>query len=229
MHRWEGPWCDGCQCPGQGPGQGVWVCHCHHHRSAVYHTTHNDCSLQVAPVRPGGSEAHCLTITLSDTSWFPPSISPTSCPKLRMWMSRLCVHMEGLFCELSLSPTPPSTTRLQLPLSPTYYHKYLILKHLFPPPFNSPSFVPLPPRSDRTKVEGNTVVVYVKKFGAPTLQEEQEGRVIHEVTIVARKTTRFVEETPVIDRFRYTCTCTRYRVTKKFCIHWGVVMLSHFV
>ena len=100
------------------------------------------------------------------------------------------------------------------------------VSYIYAPPPPPP---PSPSRSDRTKVEGNTVTVYVKKFGVPTLQEEQEDRLVHEVTIVARKTTRNLEETPVIDRFRYTCTCTRYRMTKRTCIHWGVVLLSHFV
>jgi len=44
-------------------------------------------------------------------------------------------------------------------------------------------------KMDQTVVEDTRVIVFVKKYGRPTLLEEQERRVVHEVTISAKKTT----------------------------------------
>ena len=80
---------------------------------------------------------------------------------------------------------------------------------------------------DQTVVEDTRVIVFVKKYGRPTLLEEQERRVVHEVTISAKKTTRYksLDETPVIEKFNFKCTC---EARKTWCIHLGLVMSTQF-
>ena len=80
---------------------------------------------------------------------------------------------------------------------------------------------------NQTMVEDTKVIVIVKKYGRPTLLEEQERRVVHEVTISSKKTTRYKsqDETPIVEKFHFKCTC---EARKKWCIHLGLVMATQF-
>ena len=65
----------------------------------------------------------------------------------------------------------------------------------------------------------------MKKFGKPTLTEEREGRVFHEVSIIAKKESSISTETPIVDRFRYKCSCES---RKQWCIHLALTVISQF-
>ena len=84
-------------------------------------------------------------------------------------------------------------------------------------------YFPLPTRVDKTVVSDNGVTIFVKKFGRPTLTEEREGRVLHEVNIVAKKESIISNETQVIDRYRYKCSCES---RKQWCIHLALTIVS---
>ena len=73
-----------------------------------------------------------------------------------------------------------------------------------------------------------SVDVCVRKYGQPTLVEEVEGRLLHTVTITARKALRGKEDMALIEKFRSACTCDRWRFKRAKCIHWGLVMMTHF-
>lgn len=69
------------------------------------------------------------------------------------------------------------------------------------------------------------VVVIVKKFGKPTLQEQMEGLLQHRVTISEKAKTRTQTSRSSFFRFSYSCTCV---AKKPVCIHIALVLMSQF-
>ena len=65
----------------------------------------------------------------------------------------------------------------------------------------------------------------VGKYGRPTLLEEVEGRVEHEVTLQQKLVTRSKKRRSDLHQFNYECTC---KATKAMCIHIALVLLSEF-
>ena len=68
-------------------------------------------------------------------------------------------------------------------------------------------------------------MVVVKKFGAPTLEEEVQGLTEHIVAIKAKRFTKGLAQLPLLQQFNYACSC---KSTKTHCIHLSIVLMSDF-
>ena len=80
-------------------------------------------------------------------------------------------------------------------------------------------------RYDKTEYNEEAVMVVVRKFGKPSLEDEVAGRLEHVVTITAKRFTKGLAQLPLLQQFNYTCGC---RSTKTHCVHLSLVLMSDF-